>query len=96
MDVASTERRGLRALREQRSERGSVLRRVRSALGPSPGPREERKLVSILFVDLEGFTASSDDADPEDVRDALTRYHAVAREQIEAYGGTLEKFIGTR
>ena len=63
-------------------------------LGPSPGPREERKLVSILFVDLEGFTASSDDADPEDVRDALTRYHAVAREQIEAYGGTLEKFIG--
>jgi class 3 adenylate cyclase/tetratricopeptide (TPR) repeat protein len=51
-------------------------------------------LVSILFVDLVGFTASSDDADPEDVRDALARYHAVARERIEAYGGTLEKFIG--
>ena len=57
-------------------------------------PREERKLVSILFVDLEGFTAASDAADPEDVRDALARYHAVARERIEAYGGTLEKFIG--
>ena len=59
-----------------------------------PAPREERKLVSILFVDLEGFTASADDADPEDVRDALTAYHAVARERIEAYGGTVEKFIG--
>ncbi len=57
-------------------------------------PREERKLVSILFVDLEGFTAAADDADPEDVRDALTAYHEVARERIEAYGGTVEKFIG--
>ena len=57
-------------------------------------PHEERKLVSILFVDLEGFTASADTADPEDVRDALGRYHDVARERIEAYGGTVEKFIG--
>ncbi len=57
-------------------------------------PHEERKLVAILFVDLVGFTAASDDADPEDVRDALGRYHAVARERIEAYGGVLEKFIG--
>ena len=65
-----------------------------AALAVVPTPREERKLVSILFVDLEGFTASADDADPEDVRDALTGYHAVARERIEAYGGTVEKFIG--
>ena len=57
-------------------------------------PHEERRLVSILFVDLEGFTASADAADPEDVRDALGRYHDVARERIESYGGTLEKFIG--
>ncbi|HET9937378.1 MAG TPA: AAA family ATPase, partial [Gaiella sp.] len=56
--------------------------------------REERRLVSILFVDLEGFTAASEQADPEDVRETLTRFHAAAREQIEAYGGRLEKFIG--
>jgi class 3 adenylate cyclase/tetratricopeptide (TPR) repeat protein len=55
---------------------------------------EERKLVSVLFVDLEGFTASSDDADPEDVRDLLEAYHASAKECIEQYGGTVEKFIG--
>jgi len=65
-----------------------------TALAVAPTPREERKLVSILFVDLEGFTASSDNADPEDVRDALSAYHAVARERIEAYGGVVEKFIG--
>jgi class 3 adenylate cyclase/tetratricopeptide (TPR) repeat protein len=58
------------------------------------GPREERKLVSILFVDLVGFTARSDQADPEDVRDALQLYHASAKQRIEQHGGVLEKFIG--
>ena len=56
--------------------------------------QEERKLVSVLFVDLEGFTARSDQADPEDVRDLLERYHASAKECIEQYGGAVEKFIG--
>jgi class 3 adenylate cyclase/tetratricopeptide (TPR) repeat protein len=57
-------------------------------------PREERKLISILFVDLVGFTARSDQADPEDVRDALQLYHASAKQRIEQHGGVLEKFIG--
>jgi class 3 adenylate cyclase/tetratricopeptide (TPR) repeat protein len=60
----------------------------------SGGLREERKLISVLFVDLVGFTTRSDGADPEDVRDALQLYHADAKERIEHYGGTLEKFIG--
>ncbi|MDX6514334.1 MAG: hypothetical protein QOE36_3838, partial [Gaiellaceae bacterium] len=55
---------------------------------------EERKLVSVLFVDLVGFTARSDRADPEDVREALQLYHAEAKRQIEQYGGVVEKFIG--
>jgi class 3 adenylate cyclase/tetratricopeptide (TPR) repeat protein len=60
-----------------------------------PGaPQEERKLVSVLFVDLVGFTAQSDQADPEDVRDALQLYHADAKQRIEQFGGVLEKFIG--
>jgi class 3 adenylate cyclase/tetratricopeptide (TPR) repeat protein len=67
-----------------------------SACGNRLGERaaEERKLVSVLFVDLEGFTASADSADPEDVRDLLERYHATARECIGRYGGVVEKFIG--
>ncbi|MGH3134329.1 MAG: ATP-binding protein, partial [Gaiellaceae bacterium] len=60
----------------------------------SGSAREERKLVSVLFVDLVGFTARSDRADPEDVREALGLYHAEAKRRIEAYGGVLEKFIG--
>jgi class 3 adenylate cyclase/tetratricopeptide (TPR) repeat protein len=57
-------------------------------------PREERKLVSVLFVDLVGFTSRSDRADPEDVRDALSLYHSEARRRIEEHGGTVEKFAG--
>jgi class 3 adenylate cyclase/tetratricopeptide (TPR) repeat protein len=56
--------------------------------------REERKIVSVLFVDLVGFTARSDRADPEDIRDLLQLYHSVVREQAERFGGTVEKFIG--
>ena len=57
-------------------------------------PREERKLVSVLFVDLVGFTARSDRADPEDVRAILQPFHSLARAEIERHGGTLDKFIG--
>jgi class 3 adenylate cyclase/tetratricopeptide (TPR) repeat protein len=57
-------------------------------------PHEERKLVSVLFVDLVGSTASADSADPEDVREALRLYHAEAKRHIEQHGGVLEKFIG--
>jgi class 3 adenylate cyclase/tetratricopeptide (TPR) repeat protein len=57
-------------------------------------PAEERKVVTVLFSDLVGFTARSDRADPEDVRASLRPYHAMAKQQIERHGGTLDKFIG--
>jgi class 3 adenylate cyclase len=56
--------------------------------------REERKLISVLFVDLVGFTARSDRADPEDVRDTLQGFHARTKQEIERFGGVVEKFIG--
>ena len=55
---------------------------------------EERKVVSVLFVDLVGFTSSSERADPEDVRESLRTYHARVKHEIERFGGTVEKFIG--
>jgi class 3 adenylate cyclase/tetratricopeptide (TPR) repeat protein len=55
---------------------------------------EERKVVSILFCDLVGFTASSEHADPEDVRARVRPYYRRLRQEIERYGGTVEKFIG--
>jgi class 3 adenylate cyclase/tetratricopeptide (TPR) repeat protein len=62
--------------------------------GPSASVQEERKVVSVLFCDLVGFTASSDAADPEDVRARIRPYHARLREVIERFGGTVEKFVG--
>ena len=50
--------------------------------------------MSILFVDLVGFTLQSDQADPEDVREVLRMYHSAVKEQIERFGGVVEKFIG--
>jgi class 3 adenylate cyclase/tetratricopeptide (TPR) repeat protein len=55
---------------------------------------EERKVVSVLFVDLVGFTDRSDRADPEDVRATLRSYHQRVKADIERFGGTVEKFIG--
>ena len=65
-----------------------------AALLPSGTPHEERKVVSVLFVDLVGFTSRSDGADPEDVRDRLQLYHSLVKQLVEEYGGTVEKFIG--
>jgi class 3 adenylate cyclase/tetratricopeptide (TPR) repeat protein len=57
-------------------------------------PRAERRLVSVLFADLVGFTTASEGRDAEDTRELLTRYFDLARTTIERYGGTVEKFIG--
>src|SRR5207245_318586 len=55
---------------------------------------EERKLVSALFIDVVGSTARADEADPEDGRDFLRRDNKPVLEQIQRYGGMVEKFIG--
>ncbi|HET7856371.1 MAG TPA: adenylate/guanylate cyclase domain-containing protein [Gaiellaceae bacterium] len=60
----------------------------------SGAPLEERKVVSVLFCDLVGFTATSEAVDPEDVRARLRPYHARLRDEVERFGGTVEKFIG--
>ena len=54
----------------------------------------ERRLVSVMFVDLVSFTSLAEGRDAEDVRDFLTRYFELARETVARYGGTIEKFIG--
>src|SRR5579859_458205 len=68
---------------------------------PIGGPRQsaaapvaERRLVTVLFADLVGFTPFAEERDAEDVRDTLTRYFDLASEVMTRYGGTVEKFIG--
>ncbi len=64
--------------------------------GPSaaPAPIAERRLVSVLFADLVGFTPFAEERDAEEVRETLSRYFEVASEVVARYGGTVEKFIG--
>src|SRR3989441_12425763 len=57
-------------------------------------PREERKVVTVLFADLVGFTSRAEQLDPEDVRALLSPYFARLRVELERFGGTVEKFIG--
>lgn len=55
---------------------------------------EERKVVTVLFADLVGFTGRAERLDPEDVRRMLAPFHARVKAELENYGGTVEKFIG--
>ena len=61
---------------------------------PGNGPIAERRLVSVLFADLVGFTTFSEGRDAEETRELLSRYFELAGETIGRYGGTVEKFIG--
>jgi class 3 adenylate cyclase len=56
--------------------------------------REERRIVSVVFVDLVGFTSRSEQLDPEDVRAILNPYHETVRDELESFGGIVEKFVG--
>ena len=76
-------------------EEGSVASIDGKPAGAKPAaPAAERRLVSVLFADLVGFTAMSESRDPEEVRDLLTRYFDAARLIVGRYGGVVEKFIG--
>ena len=73
-------------------------RHRRPAAAPSAartaGPVAERRVCSVLFCDVVGFTPLSESRDPEAVRELLSRYFEVARTVIGRYGGMVEKFIG--
>ena len=62
--------------------------------GAAMGPVAERRVCSVLFCDVVGFTPLSEARDPEAVRELLSQYFAVARTVIGRYGGVVEKFIG--
>src|ERR671911_130120 len=65
-----------------------------TALAVAPPKREERKIVTVLFTDLVGFTARAERLDPEAVRAFIAPYHSRLRLELERFGGTVEKFIG--
>ncbi len=72
---------------------GSPGASAHAAPAPAP-PIAERRVVSVLFADLVGFTTLAEHRDAEEVRDLLSRYFDLARGVVERHGGTIEKFIG--
>jgi class 3 adenylate cyclase/tetratricopeptide (TPR) repeat protein len=65
-----------------------------SSAGNTAAPLAERRVCSVLFCDVAGFTPLSESRDPEAVRELLSRYFEAARTVIGRYGGVVEKFIG--
>jgi class 3 adenylate cyclase len=59
-----------------------------------PAPQSERRVSSVLFADLVGFTPLAESRDPEEVRELLSGYFDRCRDVVARYGGTVEKFIG--
>jgi class 3 adenylate cyclase/tetratricopeptide (TPR) repeat protein len=55
---------------------------------------EERRVVTVLFADVTGSTELGERLDPEHLREVMASYFTAMREEIEAEGGTVEKFIG--
>jgi class 3 adenylate cyclase/tetratricopeptide (TPR) repeat protein len=76
------------------AQTGSPVTVATSESLASAAPVAERRLVSILFADLVGFTTLSEGRDAEDTRELLSRYFDISRDVIGRYGGTVEKFIG--
>jgi class 3 adenylate cyclase/tetratricopeptide (TPR) repeat protein len=62
--------------------------------GPAPPPAEERRFITAVFADLVGFTPLTQARDAEDVRRMLTIYFDRAKQIVERFGGTIDKFIG--
>jgi class 3 adenylate cyclase/predicted ATPase len=75
-------------------ECGALLGAPSTKAAAGPTAVAERRLVSVLFADLVGFTTLSESRDAEEVRELLSGYFETARQVIERYGGTVEKFIG--
>ena len=75
-------------------ECGATLGSTSKSAPPAAAPAAERRLVSVLFADLVGFTTASEGRDAEETRELLSRYFDTARAIVERYGGTVEKFIG--
>src|SRR5204863_9420450 len=87
----------LRELHGQMLAQDTAIAGDRPAARLTTAPREERKVVTVLFADLADladFRATAEQLDPEDVRAILRPYYARIRSEVERFGGRVETFIG--
>jgi class 3 adenylate cyclase len=78
---------------EENPERARFCLNCATPLG-GEATHEERKLATVLFADLVGSTAMASDQDPERTRQVLNRFYDAMSQEVERYGGTVEKFAG--
>jgi len=79
---------------EENSDRARFCQACASPLGEAEGPREVRKVVTVLFTDVTGSTAIGEVLDPESLRHLMSRFFDAMKAAIEQHGGVVEKFIG--
>jgi class 3 adenylate cyclase/tetratricopeptide (TPR) repeat protein len=80
---------------------GSALDATAGAPAPAPAPvstasipPEERRQVTVLFADLSGYTAFAERLDPETVKSLVDRALMRLGQEVQRYGGTVDKYIG--
>src|SRR5215211_5200798 len=73
---------------------GTQLDGVPAAPPVAEPPPEERRQVTVLFADLSGYTAVAERLDPEAVKALIDRALLRLGEEVERYGGTVDKYIG--
>ena len=78
---------------QENPERARFCLNCATPLAETP-PARERKIVTVLFADVTGSTSLGERLDPERLKDVMSAYFAAMREEIQAEGGTVEKFIG--
>src|ERR687894_1339049 len=79
---------------EENPERFRLCGFCGTPLAPAAPPTEERRIVTIVFSDLQGSTKLGEALDPESVREVMTRYFDAMTAVLRRHGGTIEKFIG--
>ncbi|MGI8999440.1 MAG: zinc-ribbon domain-containing protein, partial [Candidatus Limnocylindria bacterium] len=79
---------------EENPERFRLCGYCGTALAPAVAPTEERRIVTIVFSDLQGSTKLGEMLDPEAVREVMSRYFDVMTAVLRLHGATIEKFIG--
>ena len=79
---------------EENPERFRLCGFCGTSLAPAVTPTEERRIVTIVFSDLQGSTKLGEALDPESVREVMTRYFDAMTTVLRRHGATIEKFIG--
>jgi class 3 adenylate cyclase/tetratricopeptide (TPR) repeat protein len=78
----------------ENAERARFCGECGEPLATAAAIREERKVVTVMFADVVGFTSRSESLDVEDVGAFLEPYHRLIAAEVERYGGTIAKLIG--